>query len=150
MKWPEFVELAHTLRIKAGHQVALINAPPHYAHVIPGVEGCDPHKADAVIGFVVRSKDLGLRGCVYQAALSGRVAWISYPKPGRLGSDLHRDCVARDVRRYGLQSVRKGVDRRHLVCAAAATDRDRRVGRVAGRHRPRFAKHMSRNAATTR
>lgn len=42
---------------------------------------------------------------MYEAARAARVAWVSYPKPGRLGSDLFRDSVARAVRQYGVEVV---------------------------------------------
>ena len=105
MKWPEFSELGERLGIKAGDTVALVNAPSGYAQRIPGTEGSSPERADAVIGFTSRLGDLDQLVAVYVAALSGRRAWIGYPKPGRLTTDLRRDVLARDVRKYGVQSV---------------------------------------------
>lgn len=105
MKWPEFSELARRLGISAGDKVALINAPSDYAHTIPGVDGSSPELADAVIGFTARRGELDQLAAVYVAALAGRRAWIGYPKPGRLATGLRRDELARDVRRYGVQSI---------------------------------------------
>lgn len=105
MKWPEFSELGRRLGIKAGDTVALVNAPSGYDQKIPGADGCSPERADAVIGFTARRGDLDQLVAVYVAALAGRRAWIGYPKPGGLATDLSRDLLARDVRKYGVQSV---------------------------------------------
>lgn len=105
MLWPEFSELAPRLGLKAGDKVALINAPSGYAQRIPGANGSSPEFADAVIGFTARRGELDRLAPLYAAALAGRRAWIGYPKPGRMATDLHRDVLARDIRNYGVQSV---------------------------------------------
>lgn len=105
MRWPEFSELGRRLGIKAGETVALVNPPVGYTERIPGADGSTPDQADAVIGFTARRADLDRLAAVYGAALAGRRAWIGYPKPGRLATDLRRDLLARDVRKYGVQSV---------------------------------------------
>lgn len=105
MKWAEFSELARRLGIKSGDKVALVNAPSGYAQSIPGADGSSPELADAVIGFTARRGDLDQLTPVYVAALAGRRAWIGYPRPGRLATDVRRDVLARDVRKYGVQTV---------------------------------------------
>lgn len=107
MKWSEFSELGQRLRIRAGDKVALVNAPPQYARIIPGVDGSAPYWADVVIGFVADHEDLDLLDAVYNAALAGSRTWIGYPKPrqGDTDSQLRRDWLARAVRKFGMQSV---------------------------------------------
>jgi hypothetical protein len=99
------VELGRKLRIKPGQQVAVVNAPPECASIIPILGGLDPHHADAVIGFVIRRGDLDLLNSVYAAARTGRPAWVGYPKPGRLATDVHRDWLLRALRQYGVDPV---------------------------------------------
>ncbi|WP_407689661.1 hypothetical protein [Mycobacterium sp. HUMS_1102779] len=107
MKWPDFSELGQRLKIGAGDRVALINAPSGYEHVIPGVDGSAPDRADVVIGFIAGRGDLDLFSALYDAVLAGGRGWLAYPKPGRSQVDLHvhRDWLAREVRRYGVQSM---------------------------------------------
>jgi len=47
--------------------------------------------ADAVVAFVTRQEDLDSAEQAVAAARTDRLAWISYPKGGRLGTDLNRD-----------------------------------------------------------
>lgn len=107
MKWPEFSELGQRLRIGARDKVALINAPADYARIIPGVDGSGPERADVVVGFIAEHGDLDLLGALYDAVLAGRRGWLAYPKPRRSELDLrmHRDWLAREVRRYGVHSM---------------------------------------------
>ena len=58
-----------------------------------------------VIGLAVRPADLAWLRSVYAAAHSGRLAWVSYPKPGRPGTDLRRDWLIGALRRYGVEAV---------------------------------------------
>ena len=107
MKWPDFSELGQRLKIGAGDRVALINAPSGYEHVIPGVDGSTPDRADVVIGFIAGRGDLDLLSALYDAVLAGGRGWLAYPKPRRSEVDLqmHRDWLAREVRRYGVHSM---------------------------------------------
>lgn len=107
MKWPDFSELGQRLKIGAGDRVALINAPSGYEHVIPGVDGSAPDRADVVVGFIAGREDLDLLSALYDAVLAGGRGWLAYPKPRRSQVDLHlhRDWLAREVRRYGVQSM---------------------------------------------
>jgi len=107
VKWPDYSELGQRLRIGAGDKVALINAPSGYEHIIPGVDGSGPDRADVVIGFIAGSADLDLLSALYDAVLAGGRGWLAYPKPRRSEVDLRmrRDWLAREVRRYGVQSM---------------------------------------------
>ena len=102
MLTPEFEQ---GLRIQPRQSVVLVNAPPESGLTVPTTSGSEVDHADAVIGFAIRGRDLDLLEAVYVAARADRLAWLIYPKPGRLGTDLHRDWIARNVRRYGVEPV---------------------------------------------
>ena len=63
--------------------------------------------ADAVIAFVVRQGDLALAEQAVAAARADRLAWIGYPKGGRLGTDLNRDRLAAALDAHGVRPVRQ-------------------------------------------
>lgn len=98
-------EFARKLRIEPGHRVAVVNAPPECALFVSRAGGLEPNRADVVIGFAIERADLASLNPVYAAALDARLAWVSCPRSGGLGTDLQRDWLARAVRRYGVQAV---------------------------------------------
>ncbi|BBZ11047.1 hypothetical protein [Mycobacterium branderi] len=98
----ERVELGRKLRIKPEHWVALVNPPPECASIIPLVRSTEPDRADVVIGFATQRADLDLLHLLYAAARDNRLAWLAYPRPGRLSTDLRRDLLIRDLRKYGV------------------------------------------------
>lgn len=83
----------------------MVDAPPDAALNLPTGDGLDPAPADAVIGFVVHREDMELLDAVYAAANNGRLAWVSYPKPGRLDTDVHREWLFRALREHGVDPV---------------------------------------------
>lgn len=101
----DFGELKRKLGINRGHRMAVVNAPPGSASLVPTAGGLEPHDADAVVGFALRPVDLARLRSVYAAALAARLAWVSYPKPGRPGTELHRDWLVRALRHYGVEAV---------------------------------------------
>jgi hypothetical protein len=83
------MDLTARLQIKPGQTVALVNAPDGVPLDIPGQSEHDPARADVVIAFVCSAADLGgAARAALDAARDDRVAWISYPKAGQLGTDL--------------------------------------------------------------
>jgi hypothetical protein len=62
-----------------------------------------------VIAFArILAEVVGVIGPVREALESNRVAWILYPKAGRLGTDLNRDILWRHLgASYGLTGVRQ-------------------------------------------
>jgi hypothetical protein len=100
------VDLTGKLQIKPGQSVAVLNAPPGVT-LPASTSGSEPHNADAVIGFAVRSDDLGQLSPVIGAARADRLAWIGYPKGGKLGTDLNRDRLAQAMVAEGIQPVRQ-------------------------------------------
>lgn len=96
-------ELAQKLAIMPRHKVAVINAPPESRLRLLTAASLNADQADAVVGFASRPVDLARLKPAYTAAHSGRLAWISYPKPGRRGSDLRRDWLIRALHQYGVE-----------------------------------------------
>lgn len=69
-------------------------------------------RADAVVLFVANRAALDAVGQpVVDAAVEDRLAWVAYPKGGRLGTDLNRDVLAGLMAARGAQPVRQvGID----------------------------------------
>ena len=100
------VDLSGKLQIKPGQSAAVLNAPAGLA--LPGVPvAASASDADAVIAFVTRREDLDSAGQAVAAARAGRLAWIGYPKGGKLGTDLNRDTLVGAVASKGVQPVRQ-------------------------------------------
>ena len=99
------MDLTGKLQIKPGQSVAVVNRPPGLE--LPGVVVAATADADAVVAFVVRREDLGSAEPAVAAARADRLAWISYPKGGRLGTDLNRDRLVASLADQGVQPVRQ-------------------------------------------
>jgi len=102
---PGVRDLEQKLQIKPGQSVAVVNAPPESRLRLLRTAGSNPDQADVVIGFAVRPADLVWLRSVYAAARAGRLAWVSYPKPGQPGIDLRRDWLLRALRQYRVEAV---------------------------------------------
>jgi len=100
------VDLAEKLQIKPGQSLAILNPPPDVT-LPTSITGGPPSTADAVIGFAVCRGDLDQFGPVIGAARADRLAWIGYPKGGKLGTDLNRDQLAQALASHGIQPVRQ-------------------------------------------
>jgi hypothetical protein len=74
------MDLTEKLQIKPGQSLAILNPPP---------------------GVTLPASTPG------GAAHADRVAWIGYPKGGKLGTDLNRDRLAQALASHGIQSVRQ-------------------------------------------
>jgi hypothetical protein len=98
------------LQIKAGLSVALLHVPPGVTIELP--EGCmttsDPAGAGAVVVFVTNQAELAERGePAVGAALRDALAWVAYPKGGKLGTDLNRDLLRDLLVPRGIDAVRQ-------------------------------------------
>ena len=81
------MDLTRKLQIKPGQSVAIFNPPPGLT--LPAITAnTEPLTADAVIGFALRRDDIEALTAVISAARADRLAWIGYPKGGKLGTDL--------------------------------------------------------------
>jgi hypothetical protein len=100
------VDVSSKLQLKPGKSVAILNPPPGL--VLPGVvAAATAAGADAVVAFVIRQDDLGSAEQGVAAARADRLAWIGYPKGGRIGTDLNRDRLVAALVGRGLQPVRQ-------------------------------------------
>jgi hypothetical protein len=104
MLWP--MEVSAKLQIRPGQTVSVVNLPPGLAWPVDPAEE-NPASADVVIGFATTRRDLGVLGAVIDAARADRLAWIGYPKGGKLGTDLNRDLLVEAVSGLGVQPVRQ-------------------------------------------
>src|SRR5690348_17215581 len=94
MLWP--MEVSAKLQIRPGQTVSVVNVPPGLAWPVDPAEE-NPASADVVIGFATTRRDLRALGAVIDAARADRLAWIGYPKGGKLGTDLNRDLLVEAV-----------------------------------------------------
>jgi hypothetical protein len=104
------VDVGTKLQIKPGSSVAVIGLPGGVKVDLP--EGCasiaEANRANVVIVFARDSTALDtIAQPVVDAALEDRLAWVAYPKAGKLGTDLNRDRLARIMSDRGTQPVRQ-------------------------------------------
>ncbi len=107
------MDVTAKLQIKPGQSVAALAAPAT-AGEVPGIVTRDvnppaePGAADAVVAFARNRAELdSVAAPVIEAARQGRLAWIAYPKGGKLGTDLNRDVLAALLTARGVQPVRQ-------------------------------------------
>jgi phage-related baseplate assembly protein len=95
------------LQIKPGQSVAVLGKPDDVQLDVEA--GADTASADSVLVFVTTSGDL--LGAHAQAALAAAqrdaLAWVAYPKGGKLGTDLNRDRLAAALSERGVRPVRQ-------------------------------------------
>ncbi len=104
------VSLASKLQLKPGHAVALLHVPRDLTIELPAgsTATTSPHTADAVVVFVQDTTELEERaGPALQAARRDALAWIAYPKAGKLGTDLNRDRLWQHLEGRGVRPVRQ-------------------------------------------
>lgn len=101
--------IASKLQLKPGHRVALVGVPVGldlglHAEAVH----TEPASADAVVVFVRTAAELRKHGGPAVAAARRDVlAWVAYPKGGRLGTDLNRDTLAALLMEEGVRPVRQ-------------------------------------------
>jgi hypothetical protein len=100
------VDLIEKLQIKPGQSLVILEPPAGVALPV-GTAGGHPESAAVVIGFAVHRQDLDRLGPVISAARADRLAWIGYPKGGKLGTDLNRDRLVAALAIEGIQPVRQ-------------------------------------------
>jgi hypothetical protein len=102
----DHVDLTEKLQIKPGQSLAILNPPPGVT-LPTSTAGGQPATASAAIGFAVHRDHLDQLGPVIGAGRADRLAWIGYPKGGKLGTDLNRDRLAQALACEGIQPVRQ-------------------------------------------
>lgn len=105
------MDLEAKLQIREGQTVAVQDAPAEVAIDLPATWDVisEPAQADVVIAFVRDSAALSgdaVRSAV-DAARTGRLSWIAYPKAGQLGTDLNRDRLWQALSGRGVKPVRQ-------------------------------------------
>jgi hypothetical protein len=104
------MDVTAKLQIKPGQSVAALAATGQ----VPAVASRDanppaePGAADAVVAFARNRAELdSVAAPAIEAARQDRLAWIAYPKAGKLGTDLNRDILAALLTARGVQPVRQ-------------------------------------------
>ena len=98
--------LAAKLNLKPGMKLRVVGKPADVS--LPRVTGTASAKAEAVIVFVMRLADVDSRaGPAVDAAREDRIAWVAYPKAGKLDTDLNRDILWRHMLGKAIQGVRQ-------------------------------------------
>jgi hypothetical protein len=98
------------LQLKPGTAVSILALPEGVALDLANetIKATEPDNAAAVIAFVTNSSELDSTAApVIRAARDDRLAWIAYPKAGKLNTDLSRDVLARLALDRGIQPVRQ-------------------------------------------
>jgi len=94
------------LNLKPGMKLRILGKPADVS--LPGVTGTASAKAEAVIVFAKTLAEVDSRaGPAVDAAREDRVAWVAYPKAGKLDTDLNRDILWRHLLGKGIQGVRQ-------------------------------------------
>ena len=103
------MDLTAKLQIKPGQTVAVVGAPDGVPPLTQGANpAAEPGTADAVIAFVRSKAELDAAAdAAIAAARLDRLAWIAYPKAGKLGTDLNRDVLVALVTERGVRPVRQ-------------------------------------------
>ena len=98
--------LAAKLNLKPGMKLRVVGKPADVS--LAGVSATGSAKAEAVIAFVKTVAEVESRaGPAVEAAGEDRIAWIAYPKAGKLDTDLNRDILWRHMLKKGVQGVRQ-------------------------------------------
>jgi hypothetical protein len=104
------VDVGAKLQIKPGQRVATVAGPGEIPAVAPaGAQPADtPDEADVVVAFVRTRAELDtVAAPALDAARHDKLAWIAYPKAGKLGTDLNRDILRETLADRGVQPVRQ-------------------------------------------
>src|ERR1044071_5460059 len=97
--------LASKLNLKPGMKVRVVGKPSdvNLAGVSTGSA-----RAEAVIVFVKTLAEVASRaGPAIDAAKEDRIAWLAYPKAGKLDTDLNRDILWRHMLGRVIQGLRQ-------------------------------------------
>ncbi|MGH2832339.1 MAG: hypothetical protein ACRDK2_06150, partial [Solirubrobacteraceae bacterium] len=100
------MQVAAKLQLKPSSTVAVMGIPHNIELELPdnALNTVEAASADAVIAFAIHSTALdSVVAAAIAAAREDRLAWIAYPKAGKLNTDLNRDALARLAQEHGVQ-----------------------------------------------
>jgi len=100
------MDLDAKLQLKPGQTLAVVNDQPGVLDAVDRPRS-GPDDAEAVLVFVRSRAELDAAEPAVRAASRDVLAWVAYPKAGRLGTDLNRDILAAALTARGLQPVRQ-------------------------------------------
>jgi hypothetical protein len=104
------VDVTAKLQIKPGQRIATLAGAGDVPSVVTTDTGppVDPGAADVIVAFARNRAELAtVAGPAVEAARQDKLAWIAYPKAGKLGTDLNRDILAALLTAEGVQPVRQ-------------------------------------------
>jgi hypothetical protein len=98
--------LGKKLLLKPGMKVALVGEPADQRSLYDGIE-TSSRTPDAVVVYAATAKDLAavLPGARKRLGADGHL-WIAYPKAKKLGTDLNRDSLWKQMEPAGFEGVR--------------------------------------------
>ena len=101
--------LIKKLVIKPNNKVAIVNAPEGYRleNLPDGVQVSDQldGEFDVIHAFYIKQADLEPQIPALKSHLkAGGILWVSYPKAGKLGTDLKRDPLYDLMLKHGVQA----------------------------------------------
>lgn len=99
-------DLAKKLNAPSGTRLHVVGKPAEVD--LAGLATAPAGEADGVMVFVRTLADVEATcGPLVDAARADRLAWVVYPKAGKLGTDLNRDVLWKHLQRQGIQGVRQ-------------------------------------------
>lgn len=100
------MSLAQKLNLKSGMKARVVGKPAGVD--LSDVAVTSSASADAVIVFAKTLAEVDAKaGPVVSAGKEDRIAWLAYPKAGKLDTDLNRAIVWKHMLKKGVQAVRQ-------------------------------------------
>jgi hypothetical protein len=102
------MDVSAKLQIKPGQRIATVGMPGDVPPIAEESAAATPEAADVVVAFVRSKAELATVAVpAIDAARRDKLAWIAYPKAGKLGTDLNRDLLSAALAGEGVQPVRQ-------------------------------------------
>ena len=102
------MDVSAKLQIKPGQRIATVGMPGDVPPIAGEGAADTPEAADVVVAFVRCKAELATVAVpAIDAARRDKLAWIAYPKAGKLGTDLNRDLLSAALAAEGVQPVRQ-------------------------------------------
>ena len=102
------MDVSAKLQIKPGQRIAILGVPGDVPPIAGESAAGTPEAADVVVAFVRNKTELATVAVpAIEAARRDKLAWIAYPKAGKLGTDLNRDLLSATLAGEGVQPVRQ-------------------------------------------